>query len=248
MLYRAFAALIVLFWLGMTALLIRNEVRPGESRLREIPVAHVLKLVFLHEQASSLDIRYEKALVGHLRIHPQVRREDDARVVRFAGDIAFVIPGMNRERIEWDGVVEMTRQLETRLVRIGLKSRAPNPYRAEITLDLVARTGRYQLRSEDRVVEDREYPLDGNSALTLLRELQVPPEMVAMMEAAGAAQPVEFSARQSTLELQGDQLDTSLVSIRQNGQTLLEVHISELGHVLRATTLLGYTLTPDGGG
>lgn len=248
MLYRAFAALIVLFWLGMTTLLIRNELLPASSRLREIPVSHVLKLLFLHEQASSLDIKYEKARVGGLRIHPQVRREDDARLVRFAGDIQLSVPGMSRERIEWDGVVEMNRQLELRLVRVGLKIRGPEASRVDLTLDLRAKTGRYQLRTGDRVVEEREYPLEKGTLQTILQLLDVPPEMLLMMQAAGTAQPLEFSARQSTLELQGDRLETSLVSIRQNGQTLLEVHVSELGHVLKATTLLGYTFIAEGEG
>src|SRR5262245_7266621 len=56
MIYRTAAALIVVFWLVMTTLLIRNEVNPEDSRLREVPVTHVLKLLYLHEQPSHLRI------------------------------------------------------------------------------------------------------------------------------------------------------------------------------------------------
>ena len=45
---------IVLFWLTMTGLLVRMELWPNHSSLRSIPIEHVAKLMWLHEQASDL--------------------------------------------------------------------------------------------------------------------------------------------------------------------------------------------------
>jgi hypothetical protein len=45
--------------------------------------------------------------------------------------------------------------------------------------------------------------------------------------------------------IHGERIQTYLVSIGQNGQTLLEADISQLGQILRAKTLIGYTLMPD---
>jgi hypothetical protein len=56
MIYRTVAALIVCFWILMTTLLIQNEVNPEDSRVREVPLTNVLKLLYLHEQASDLKI------------------------------------------------------------------------------------------------------------------------------------------------------------------------------------------------
>jgi hypothetical protein len=249
MLYRSLTALIVVFWLTMTALLIRSELRPADSRMREIPASHVLKLLFLHEQPSELNIRYERDTVGRLRVHPQVRKEDGMRVVEFAGNVQVSVPGLTRERVSWDGAVEMTRLLEMRQVRLGLSFRTPVNFRIEITHDPVAKKGRYELRSGDQVVGTREYVIDGGGLESLFKQLEIPPEMFAMMQSAlqsaGPPQPLEISARQSSVDLQGDKIDSCLVTFRQNGQTLGEVHVSQLGQVLRATTLLGYTFSPD---
>jgi hypothetical protein len=50
MLNRLFSAAIVIFWCVMTFLLIKNEVAPEGSNVSEVPIAHVLKLIYLHEQ------------------------------------------------------------------------------------------------------------------------------------------------------------------------------------------------------
>jgi hypothetical protein len=247
-LYRVAATLIVLFWFTMTALLIRNEVRPGDSRLRELPVSHVMRLLFLHAQPSELDIHYEKSLVGRLRVHPQVRAEDDARLVELAGNLHLSAPGMDRQRLVTDCTLELTRQLELRRVRVAFSVREPSPYRIEIMLDLPAKRGRYELRTADRLVDAREYPLDQSGAQALLDQLEIAPELAAFLRSARTPDPLAVTARQSTLPLHGAPLDTYLVTIRQNAQTLLEAHISQLGQILRATTLLGYTLSAEGVG
>ena len=80
MIYRTVAALIVFFWILMTTLLIRNEVNPEDSRVREVPLTHVLKLLYLHEQASDLRIYAGGTAIGHLRVHPhRHRREGEGR-------------------------------------------------------------------------------------------------------------------------------------------------------------------------
>ena len=40
-------------------------------------------------------------------------------------------------------------------------------------------------------------------------------------------------------------MQTYLVTVQQNGQVLLEFHVDQLGKILHAKTLIGYTLTPD---
>lgn len=233
----------------MTALLIRNEVAPAQSRLRELPPAHVLKLLFLHEQVSELSIQYQKAPVGRLRIHPQVRRQDGARLIEFVGNAQFSLPGLNRERVSWDGVVELTRQLEVKEVRAGLSGRGADRFRLDVTHDVASGRGRYEAKADDLVFTAREYSLDPAGREALLRDANVPPHFIAMLQAAlqsgGSQQPVTITARQGTLELQGEPIDTALVSFRQGPQTLLDLHVSQLGQVLRVETLLGYALVAE---
>jgi len=56
MLYRPCAALIGVFWLVMAGLLVRQHVGAGDAALREVTVAHVVKLLLTHEQPSDLNI------------------------------------------------------------------------------------------------------------------------------------------------------------------------------------------------
>src|SRR4030095_14893962 len=105
MIYRTVAALIVVFWLVMTTLLIRNEVNPEDSRVREVPLTHVFKLLYLHEQASDLRIYAGGTSIGHLRFHPRNDKETHDRLVEFTGTIQLQVP--DRRRISWDGTLRM---------------------------------------------------------------------------------------------------------------------------------------------
>ena len=73
MFYRTVAIFIVLFWLTMTGLLVHQQVRPGDSALREVPPAHVVKLLFMHHQPSNLNIYSDKLRLGQLVIEPETR-------------------------------------------------------------------------------------------------------------------------------------------------------------------------------
>ena len=65
------------------------------------------------------------------------------------------------------------------------------------------------------------------------------------IETKSVASALKVKARQSSLEVPGGTMDTYLVTVENNGQTLLECHVDELGRVVKATTLLGYTLVAD---
>ena len=242
---RLLALLIVIFWLTMTALLVRDEFGMGAGRLREVPMTHVMRLLFKHEQSSGLNILSEKQRIGHVRIDPQVSREDGARLFKFSGNLQIPMPRAGQHRVWWDGAVEMTRMLEVQAVKVGVSFREPAVYRVEIAFAPQARTGHYEVRSGDRVLEQHDFSLDEKGVRDLLRRLEIDPEIVKMIGSQAPTDPPEIGAFQSSLDLHGTRVDTFLVTVRQNGQTLAEVHVSQLGRVLRAATFLGYTLLPE---
>jgi hypothetical protein len=214
--------------------------------MRELPLSHVLKLLFLHQEPSELNIQYQKTTVGRLRLHPQVRREDGTRVIDFVGNAQFsIIPGASRERISWEGSVEMTRLLQLRQVRVGIATRGPERYRIEITHDAVTGKGRYEWKAGDVTLATREYSLDTAGRQELLREAQISPELITTIQSAVPQEPLAITARQATLDFQSEPIETSLVTFRQGAQTLLEVHISQLGQVLHADSILGYSFSAD---
>ena len=109
MLHRALAALIVLFWLTMTALLVHRELYPEKSTLRSVGLEHVLKLVFLHQQPSLLGIHYDGSAVGHLRLHPTSTEEERRRLLEFSGMLHVRMADAPGQRLTWNGLIEMSR-------------------------------------------------------------------------------------------------------------------------------------------
>ena len=65
-----------------------------------------------------------------------------------------------------------------------------------------------------------------------------------LQQPAAKIQPV-VRARLSSLKFRGENLETYLISVEHNGQVYLEGHFSQLGVVLQAKTLLGYTLRTE---
>ncbi|MEA3210923.1 MAG: hypothetical protein QOE70_3980 [Chthoniobacter sp.] len=244
MLYRVLASLIVIFWITMTALLVRKEVGPGDSSLREVPVGHVVKLLFLHAQSSDLEIYSEKLRVGHLQVHPHVRAEDSGRLVNFNGQLQVALPGQARQRMAWTGELEMDKVLAMQRAKLTVTFRDPAISLVEVVIDPRARQLRYESRVGDRLLDQGQYSLDEQGALTWLREQGLDPALLASVGRPPAVAPV-VKALQSSIEYHGQKIDTYLVTAEQGGQTLLEFHVSQLGKILRVKTFVGYWAAPD---
>lgn len=244
MLYRAVAIFIVVFWLTMTGLLLRQEFALGATALREVPVSHVVKLMFLHEQQSNLHLYNERQRVGQLVIHPKVRKEDETRQLDFSGSVLLAMPGLARQRVTWGGGLEMNRALEVRLAQLDFSFREPQGYAVKVIVEPELKRLRYETRSGDRPLERGEYALDEQGALTWLREQGIDPALIQRMHKADGPQP-SIKAWQSSLQVQGHKLDTYRVALEHGGQTLLEFQVDHLGYILEAKTFLGYTAAPD---
>jgi hypothetical protein len=244
MLYRVTAVFIVIFWLAMTGLLLRNELQPGDSALREVPFTHVVKLIFHHEQSSDLNIYSDKLRLGHLRLQPRADKQNGTRTIEYSGHLQLLIPGAKRQRIAWDGELEMNKALETRRFRFALRMHEPATLVSEITVLPAEKVARYELISPTGTLERQDYSLDERGARTVLEQIGLDPALL-MAAQSQRSTPPRLKAQQSSMAIHGERIDTYLVTLEHNGQTLLEFHVDQLGHILRATTLLGYTLTPD---
>ncbi len=250
MLYRALALLVVGFWLTMAGLLIRKEAGPGDSALREVPVGHVIKLLLMHEQPSDLNIYSGKMCVGHLRIHPQMHAGDRSRVIAFIGDLQLMMPGLERQRVQWDGEIELEKTLATRRFTMGLTLRDPTTHNApasriQITAAPPENLLTWTLLSGDQPGDEpHTYTLDEAGLQRALREIDPSLPTLLQSQTRSMAPPV-VRALQSSMLIHGERIDTYLVTIEQSGQTLLEFDVSQLGQILRAKTLIGYSLAPN---
>jgi len=243
MIYRATATLVVAFWLTMTALLLRNEIRPGDSSLREVPVGHVIKLIFHHQQVSDLNITSDRLRLGRLRLMPKSDKVAGLRTIGFEGNLQVIIPGAKRQRMAWRGEIVMDKALETQRFQVGLTLNEPAPLRTEIVVLPNQNIARYELNTAS-TQERQQFTLDENGLREVMQQLGLDPTALAAVTLPKTSAPV-VKAQQSSIEIHGERIDTYLITIESNGQTWLECHVSQLGQVLRATTLLGYTLSPD---
>jgi hypothetical protein len=244
MLYRTIAIFIVLFWLTMTGLLVHQQLRPGDSALREVPPAHVVKLLFMRHQVSQLNIDSDKLPFGHLTIEPKIGDNGQERNLRFFGELRIPIPGAKPERIEWDGELQMDKFLVIKQFRLKVNARAPAALTSEITVVPKENIAHYELRASNGVIERQDYTLDERGARSALEQVGFDASLLPIAK-KNVASAVKIKARQSTLDVPGGSMDTYLLTVESNGQTLLECHVDQLGRIVRANTLLGYTLTAD---
>lgn len=246
MFYRTVAVFIVLFWLTMTGLLVHQEIRPGDSALREIPVSHVVKLVFMHRQDPhpALNISSDKERIGQLNLTPKVDPQTQDHNIDFAGYFQVAVPGAKRERIGFDGTVNMDKLLDIKRFQLSIKTR--NPVEMDTVIEVLPQQNlaRYLIRSQGIVADRQDFTLDEHGARTALDHAGIDPALLPISWKAPAGSGFSAKARLSSLTVHGSQMDTYQVTVEANGQTLLECHVDQLGHVVYASTLLGYTLSP----
>ena len=252
MLTRALSILIIGFWLIMIGLLVRKELGPGGTALREVPVGHVIKLLLMHGEASDLNIFNDKLCLGHLHIHPHMHKDTRSRVIDFVGHLQILVPGMERQRVAWDGELELEKDLATRRFTLGLTFRDPTipekfASRLQVTISPVEKLITWTVRSGDRPPEPPvSYSLDEAGMQRALRELIPDQSMLQMFQnQTKTVAPPVIRAHQSHLLYHGQRLDTYLVTVQQSGQTLLEFDVTQLGTIVRAKTITGYSLSPD---
>jgi hypothetical protein len=244
MTYRLVSIFIVVFWLTMTGLLLRNEWWPGNSALREVPVDHVLKLLLVHGESSELNISSEKLRLGHFHLRPTMRKDQDACALEFSGNLIVFIPGMERENLSWTGDWEMDKALVTRSFHIALTLKKPSLLTVDLRLFPAANRAHYMLITGGGLQEERDFTLDAAGIRAVAQQLGFDPAILDAAQSPHAEKPV-IKAHQAFLEIHGGKIDTFLVTVEQSGQTLLEFHVDQLGRILLARTLVGYSLAPD---
>lgn len=242
MLYRAFVVMIIAFWGAMTALLVRSELYPDGSQIRAVPLHHVLKLFFQNEQPSDLAITASGVRVGHLRLQPKVNAETKTRTIEVIGNVLVRLQDAQKQRFSWDGSVELDRAMNLQRLDIALIMHERQNSRAELVVEPLKNLATLTYKAGDRVVDVQTFTLDEAGAKTALDRAGIDPALIPVSTRAAAGP--ELSARQSSLKIRHETVETYLVTLQQNGQTLLEIHVSQIGQILSAKTFLDVTFAP----
>ncbi len=235
MLARLTAAFIVIFWIAMMGLLIRNEYFPENSRLREIPPAHVLKMVFVHEQPTLLQIHSDKQLIGQLTLTPSTIDETGDRRVDFAGNVRVRLANGRKPRLAWDGRWIMGRTFKTKHLTFGITmqdftgNQVDGERRVEVEMSPAENRAHVVLKSASGIDDERDYSMDQNGARNFFRDLGIDPMMMAALTAQKSTMMTDIHARQSSLKIHGERVETYLVSIEQAGQTMADFAVNQIG-------------------
>ena len=247
---RILALLITGFWVTMWTLLLQTEMEPQRAALREVPVGHVLKLFFHHQQASDLYLSSGANRIGHVRFHPQVRKEDGARIFDFSGSAQVVVPGAPRQRLSWSGEVELLPTME--LSKLHLMSALRESTTKDvpettviINIDAKTRDASYEIETGGERIDAQNFTLDEPGLRKLMDRLGIDPAVLQTVSAQTKGSSPRFSAHRSSMKLNDEKVDTLQVTAEMNGQTLLELHVSQLGQVLHVKTITGWVLETE---
>ena len=192
-----------------------------------------------------MNIYSDRLRLGQLVIEPKTGPKGQDRDLSFHGDLQILIPGGKRERIAWRGVLQMDKLLAINRFQLSVDTHVPTDLTSEIVIVPAENVAHFKLSAPNGAAEQQDYTLDERGARTALEQVGLDPSLLPISTKQQPAASLQIKARQSTLEVPGGRMDTYLVTVESNGQTLLECHVDQLGRIVRATTLLGYTLSPD---
>jgi hypothetical protein len=245
MLHRLAAMLIVIFWMCMTGLLVVREMYPEVTRLNHVPTSMVTHIIFQHQQPSDLQIYEGTKEIGFLHVQPRRVAQTGAQMLDLHGTLGVDIPGGGRQRLSWDGNIEMNSAFSMQRLRLNLSFQSGT--RLEILVEPPKNIARYSVKTGSHAQETAELTLDEQGFTGLLARTGISPVSLPQMKAAGAAMtPPEFTAQTSNLTLNGETVSTFFFSMKIEGQSIIEAHLSQLGQVLRAQIpLLGYKFAPQ---
>ena len=250
MFYRAFVVGVVGFWFWMTAALVRLELAPGDTRLLPVPVSHVWKLIFRHEELSALTLFSGRQRLGELHLQPRMHGGANGAYRQMVGTGAFALnlPGTAGQRFVIHGTLDLDEQETVQHVEFAANVHEPNQQTPSTTilLDGQPTSGQwhYAIRQGNAVLKENSGTIETLLDDPDLRLLGFDPKVFSQMSRQQAA-AVEVTARHGTLHLNGEDVETYVVTIRQGGGLESSVHLNQLGQILAVKTFLGYDLYDD---
>lgn len=245
MFHRLTIIAIVAFWLVMTGLLVRLELAPEQSSVLDVPVALVWQNMFTHGEPSVLNITENKLPIGIFSLQPRAAAQQ--RSLHFSGNLWLRLPALTRQRILWEGVVELTPDLSVQSLRLGLTLRDP-ACRIGLFLNETAQTLRFDVTQGASVLASGTFPLNAAGLQAALPLTGLDPQTLAAFlpalaaPSAKSASSLAVTAKQTRFIFHGEKISAFQVTLHQGDTPLAEIYVSQLGQVLAANTAFGYSL------
>jgi hypothetical protein len=236
MIHRCLAALIVVFWLVMTAMLIDLELKPGRSQILAVPVSYVANLMFVQGLQSDLTVFEDSARIGRVTLRPKFEPVDQVRSLDFSGSLILKRPATLR--LTFDGHAEFDRAIALQALRLDITVREP-ALRIGITADRDGRI-RYELTQNGEMTKGK---FDRGTAAMLAAGAGVGDN--AIRNLGTSVESVSVTAKQGAIKIRDEKINAYVLTARFGDSDLGEVYITELGQVLMVRTPYGYTLSAE---
>ena len=270
MFHRALLTGIVLFWLVMTGLLVRVELFPGDGDLLPVPLEHIERLIFLHQQPSDL-VLYNglRQRLGNVRIQPQRVKNAEANGAGFVnlitgtGATALTIPGLPSGRMTFRFSTELNDAQQMQRFEWAANLHAPKQTESSLGIQFDGQPPLNRFHYTVHRGQILEKEASGTPAELLsdpdLAALGFDPRVVleqwearqhgAKAAGGGIASQLAVNARRGSLRFNGEEIETFVITVRYADSLESTIHISQLGQILSVKTFTGYnlydeTLTP----
>lgn len=249
--YRAFVGAIILFWLWMTALLVRGTWFPQSGEPIAIPTAYVWKLVFLHEEPSDLTVYNGRQRVGNLHLQPHrqmVERDGKNRTERqlkLVGGFNVDWAWTGRQSVILHGTLDLGEKDEITHLRLSavFHDTRPTTPGTAVVLDGTpsADQWHYSVQQGDLMLEERSGSVAQMLDRPELRALGLDPAAFARVQGQQVSK-ASTTARRGKLQMNHDEIDTYVVTFKDGNGLESSVHLNQLGQILAVTTFAGLSL------
>ena len=247
MFYRAFVVGIVLFWVWMTALLVRFEYAPGEAQTLPVPTARVWDLLFEHEELSALTLFNGRQRLGELYVQPRKKAVGGGsfRQLSGTGTFALDLPGLSGERMVFHGTMDLDDQSQIQHVELAASFHEPNQPQPGTTVTFDGQPPQdhwhYVIRQGSMILKENAGTVDHLLDDPDLRALGFDPKVFGQVGRQQVASAT-LTARHGTLHINGEDLESFVVIARQSDGPESSIYLNQLGRILAVKTFLGYDL------
>ncbi len=248
MILRCIQILIVLGWIGSTALLIRKTYFPDEKRYPIAPVDDVLGLFIEQGGSTDLAILKDGKLFGRMNVNPRSRLSNppkplqnarDIREVFFSGFLTEAAKDLQFGQLSWNGSFYLDDALD--LVAFKLGGRVPELANGYFLVMLDPPELVYEVRQGREVVLSSNEPEKTHEILSQaskmlgssefdFRTLENADEQIGPMVALLKPQ---IECRHGQFRMFGDRYNGFIVSVQVLGEWKTRLYFSELGELLK---------------
>ncbi len=238
---------IVGFWLAMTGALVQLWINPAGNDLMSVPVEHVVRQMFHHEQASNLSVMQNGRRIGSLMLQPRRFDENGIGVVDFSGSLMLELPFMTEQPFSWRGTAEVNRDFALRLFRVRIDAHGPK-IGTDIEIYPAEKKIVYRIGHHGEDPYESTIPLGAAGAREALESFGIDPAILKQipMGASGKDDPgMMIMARRAEIEIQGERAQTFRIMGRKGDTLLFEADVSNLGQILGLKSAFGFGLQPE---